>query len=246
MTQLVGMLAALAAAIARGEPFPAVADIGLAVVAGLAGVAGITMLYRGLAEGRMGVVAPTSALLAATIPVVVGFAREGVPPPVVIGGVVLAMLAVVLVTRAPGAQADHPSGIKWGLAAGLAFGCFYVAIGGLSGATAMGPLVVVRLVQAALMATVIVAWRQPWRMPGTVVWRLVGIGLLDMIGNAAFILASQTGQLAIAAVLSSLYPVTTVILAIVVLRERLTRSHVAGIALTAVAIAMIAGGSAAA
>jgi drug/metabolite transporter (DMT)-like permease len=246
VTQLVGVLAALAMAIARGEPFPTVGDIGLALVAGVCGVAGITMLYRGLAEGRMGVVAPTSALLAAVIPVVVGFARDGLPPPVVIVGILVAMLAVVLVTRSPGAQADHPSGVKWGLAAGVAFGGFYVAIGGLSGETAMGPLVVVRLIQAAVMAVVIVAWRQPWRMPSTVVWRLVGVGLLDMAGNAAFILASQTGQLAIAAVLSSLYPVTTVILAIVILRERLTRSHVVGIALTAVAIAMIAGGSAAA
>jgi drug/metabolite transporter (DMT)-like permease len=74
--------------------------------------------------------------------------------------------------------------------------------------------------------------------------RLVLVGLLDMGGNAAFILAAQTGQLAIAAVLSSLYPVVTVVLAILVLRERMTRSHVAGIALTALAIGLIAVGTA--
>jgi drug/metabolite transporter (DMT)-like permease len=90
----------------------------------------------------------------------------------------------------------------------------------------------------------IVAWRQPWRMDASIGWRLVAVGLLDMTGNAAFILATQAGQLAIAAVLSSLYPVVTVVLAITVLREHLARRHVAGIVLTAIAIALIAAGTA--
>ena len=76
--------------------------------------------------------------------------------------------------------------------------------------------------------------------------KLVVVGLLDMAGNAAFILATQAGELAIATVLASLYPVVTVMLAIVILREHLTRSHVAGIVLTAVSIALIAAGATAA
>jgi drug/metabolite transporter (DMT)-like permease len=90
----------------------------------------------------------------------------------------------------------------------------------------------------------IVVLRQPWRMSTDLLPKLVIVGVLDMVGNAAFILAAQTGQLAIAAVLSSLYPVTTVILAIAILRERVTRSHLVGIALTAVAIVLIGLGSA--
>ena len=239
------MFAALFIAIARGESFPGPADIGLAIGAGVCGMAGITMLYRGLAVGRMGVVAPVTGVIGAVIPVVVGFALEGVPPPVVIGGIVVALVAVVLVTRAPGQHPDHPSGIKWALGAGLAIGGFNLCIAGFSGDTAFGPLVIIRLLQVVLMSVVIVAWRQPWRMSRDVLPPLVGIGLLDMTGNAAFILATQTGQLAIAAVLASLYPVMTVLLAIVFLHERLNRSHVVGIALTVVAIAMIAAGSAA-
>jgi drug/metabolite transporter (DMT)-like permease len=192
----------------------------------------------------MGVVAPTTGVLSAVVPVAAGFLLEGVPQPAAIAGIALALLAVVLVTRAPGADPDRPSGIEWALLAGLAIGGFNLFVGQFSGTTALGPLVLIRLVQATVLGFVLIAFRQPWRMPRDVPPKLVGIGLLDMAGNASFILASQAGALAIAAVLSSLYPVVTVLLAIVVLREHLTRSHVAGIALTAVAIALIAAGAA--
>ncbi len=240
-----GIFGALVIALILREPFPPLADIAFAAGAGIFGMAGIAFLYRGLAVGRMGVVAPTTGVVGAAIPVVVGFAIEGIPPPVVIVGIVLAMLAVVLVTRAPGVQADHPSGVQWALAAGLAIGAFNLCIAGLSGEVAFGSLVVMRLTQAVLWPIVIVLWRQPWRLPAGVFKWLILIGLLDMAGNAFFILATQTGMLAIAAVLVSLYPVTTVLLAIVVLHERLSRTQVVGIVLTAVAITLIAGGSAA-
>jgi drug/metabolite transporter (DMT)-like permease len=244
VTQLVGMVAALAVAIARGEPVPQGPDVAWAVGAGLCGMLGITSLYRGLAVGRMGVVAPVTGVIGAVIPVVVGFALEGVPQPAAIAGIVIALVAVVLVTRAPGHHADRPSGIRWALLAGVAIGGFNVCIGQFSGAGAFSLLVIIRLLQVLIMGALIVLWRQPWRVPRDMPPKLVAIGLLDMTGNAAFILAAQAGALAIAAVLSSLYPVMTVILAIVLLRERLTRSHVFGIALTGVAIALIAAGSA--
>ena len=244
LTQVVGMIAAVAIAAGRGEPVPQGADLGWAAATGVAGVIGMTALYRGLAVGRMGVVAPTTGVLAAVIAVVVGFATESIPPPAVLAGIAAALVAVVLVTRAPGHGDGRPSGIGWALTAGIAIGLFNVCVGQFSGAGAFGPLVVIRLVQAVILGVLIVAWRQPWRMERDIVPRLVGIGLLDMAGNACFILAAQTGQLAIAAVLSSLYPVVTVLLAVTVLRERVTRSHVVGIALTAAAIVLIGAGSA--
>jgi drug/metabolite transporter (DMT)-like permease len=245
ITQAVGIFGALTIAVVLHEPFPPPQDILFAIGAGLCGMGGIAFLYRGLAVGRMGVVAPTTGVIGAVIPVVVGFALEGMPPTIVLAGIVLALVAVVLVTRAPGAQAGHPSGVQWALAAGVAIGGFNLCIAGLSGVAAWGPLVILRLTQVVLWPIVIVLWRQPWRLPTGVFKWLIVIGLLDMGGNGFFILATQTGMLAIAAVLSSLYPVTTVVLAIAVLRERLSRSHVVGIVLTAVSIAMIAAGSAA-
>ncbi len=203
---------------------------------------GITCLYRGLAVGRMGVVAPTAGVLGATIPVAFGFLVEGVPTPLTIAGIVSALVAVVLVTRAPGHGTDRPSGVKWALAAGVAIGAFNISIGQFSGDSAFGLLVFIRLLQVAVISLLIVLWRQPWRMPVDMLPKLILIGLLDMAGNGTFILATQAGELAIATVLASLYPVVTVILAIVILREHLTRSHVAGIVLTAAAIVLIAAG----
>src|SRR5262249_31922862 len=159
----------------------------------------------------------------ALIPVTVGFALEGVPPPEVIAGIGAALIAVVLVTRAPGHEDGRPSGIEWALLGGLGIGLFNVCIGQLSGEGAFAPPVLSRLGQAGILLAIIVVARQPWRMPVRRARWILLIGLLDMGGNAAFILAAQAGALAIAATLSSLYPVGTVLLAIAVLHERLTR-----------------------
>jgi drug/metabolite transporter (DMT)-like permease len=244
ITQAVGILGAFAIALLVHEPMPGPQDLAFAIATGIFGMAGIAFLYRGLAVGRMGVVAPTTGVIGALIPVVVGFAVEGVPPVIVIIGMVLAMVAVVLVTQAPGAQPGHPSGVQWALAAGLAIGGFNLCIAGLSPGSVWGSLVVIRLTQAILWPLLIILWRQPWRLTSGVFKWLIVIGMLDMAGNGFFIMATQTGMLAIAAVLSSLYPVATVLLAIVVLHERLSRSYMVGIVLTAISISMIAAGSA--
>jgi len=243
-TQLIGMVFALGVAMLRGEPAPQGMDLVWSAACGVCGVFGITALYRGLAVGRMGVVAPVTGILAALIPVTVGFATEGVPAPAVMLGIVAALAAVVLVTRAPAHDDGRSSGLTWALLAGTAIGLFNVCIGQLSDAGAFGPLVVIRLIQAAVLGVLLLVTRPAWRVETAFYGRLLVVGLLDMAGNAAFIFATQAGQLAIASVLSSLYPVVTVMLAIVLLRERLSRSHVAGIVLTAAAIVLIGAGTA--
>ena len=104
-------------------------------------------------------------------------------------------------------------------------------------------LTVIRGVQAVLVGLVVVFTRAAWRLDRRIVPLVVAVGVLDMIGNACYLLGVQAGALAIASVLSSLYPVTTVILAAVLLRERVTRDHVVGIGLAAAAIACIGFGS---
>lgn len=244
VTQLVGMAVALTIALLRREPMPQGPDVAWSIGAGLFGIVGMTSLYRGLAVGRMGVVAPTTGVIGALVPVVVGFATEGVPTPMTVVGIVTALVAVVLVTRAPGHGNDRPSGIEWAILAGLVIGGFNICIGQLSGAGTFAPLVLIRLVQTGVLVAFIVAWRQPWRMRRDDVVRLGGVGVLDMAGNVAFIGAAQAGALAVATILASLYPVVTVLLAIGVLHERVTRSHVAGIACTVAAIALITAGTA--
>ncbi len=242
---------ALVIAIAVGESAMLPADLVWSVLAAIAGGIGITALYHGLSVGRMGVVAPITAVMAALIPVGVGIVLEGVPPTPVLLGIGLAIVAVVLVSRvgdAPGAgevdDGRRDSGLRFALFGGLGLGAFSVLLAQMSDGHAFGPLALIRAVEALMLAAVIVVTRSAWRPPGRLLPAMTAVGALDMAGNAFFVLAVQAGSLAVAAVLSSLYPVTTVILATIFLHERVTRSHAIGIGLAAVAVAFIALGSA--
>jgi drug/metabolite transporter (DMT)-like permease len=241
-SQLVGTVVALALAVVRGETLPTVPDVGWSVAAGLTGGIGISALYQGLAVGRMGVVAPITGVMAALIPVAAGIAFEGLPPPLVLFGIGLAFVAVVLVSRVTDEGAG-PSGVGLALLAGTTIGLLGVAIAQISDGHVFGPLTILRASEAVLIGAVVMVGRQRWRSDRRLWPRLAGVGIMDMAGNGAFILAVQAGSLAVAAVLSSLYPVTTVVLATLFLHERVTRSHAVGIALAAVAIACIAAGS---
>ncbi|MEO8572253.1 MAG: EamA family transporter [Chloroflexota bacterium] len=236
------MLVALGLAIVTGETAPLPADLAWSVVGGLTGGIGITALYHGLAVGRMGIVAPVTGVIAALIPVVAGIVVEGVPDRLVLVGIGLAIAAVVLVSRVRD-EGSGPSGLGFALVAGVTIGAFSVAVAQLSDGHAFGPLVAIRGTEALMVAGVVVATRSAWRPERRLVPPIAAVGVLDMIGNGAFILAIQSGALAVAAVLSSLYPVTTVLLAAVVLRDRVARVHAIGIALAVAAIACIAIGS---
>ena len=217
-------------------------DLLVCVIAGLFGGVGITMLYRGLAIGRMGIVAPVTGVLAAVIPVVAGFVTQGIPPPPVVVGIVLAIVAVILVSRVAG-ESGGRDGLAEALVGGTAIGLFGVAIAQLSPGDLFADLTTIRFVQGELVVGVVLVTRAAWR-PGSLIVPLVLIGLLDTVGNALYLAAVQTGQLAIASVLSAMYPVATVILAAVVLREPITRDHSVGIGLAAAAIALISLGGA--
>ena len=241
-SQLVGTAVALILAVVRGETAPSPADLSWSVCGGLCGGIGISALYQGLAVGRMGIVAPITGVIAALIPVAAGIALEGLPAPLVLFGIGLAFVAVVLVSRV-GDERAGPSGIGLALLAGIAIGLLGVAIAQISDGHVFGPLTVLRATEALLIGAIVIVGRQAWRPPSGLWPALAGVGVMDMAGNGAFILAVQAGSLAVAAVLSSLYPVTTVVLATIVLHERVTRSHAVGIALAMAAIACIAAGS---
>ena len=243
ISQLVGLGVAVAIAALRSEPVPAPADLGWAVVAGALGVVGISFLYRGLAVGRMGIVAPVTGVLAAVIPVAAGVLLEGLPGPLVLIGIAVAVVAVVLVSRVAGEDGGR-DGLTEALVAGVAIGLFGVAIKQLGDGAVFAPLSVIRATQAALLVLFILVTRNAWRPPARLVPAIFVVGVLDMTGNGFYILAVQTGMLAVASVLSALYPVATVILATVILKERVTRDHALGIALAGIAIVCIAAGSA--
>ena len=242
LSQVVGLTAAIAIAVFRGESAPAPVGIGLSVLAGAAGSFGVASLYQGLAEGRMGVVAPVTGVLAALVPVTAGVVLQGLPTPPVTAGIVAAIAAVLLVSRS-GDERDGPSGLRFALLAGVAIGLFNVIVSRLPHGSIYWPLAILRIVEIVAFVGVIRIGGRSWRLAAPVVPSVLGIGVLDMLGNGFFVLAAQAGLLAVAAVLSSLYPVVTVILAAVVLHERVSRSHAVGIAMAAVAIGLIAAGS---
>ena len=189
----------------------------------------------------MGVVAPVTGVLSAGVPVVVGIALQGLPTTPVGVGLLLGLVAVVLVSRVPG-EAGSRSGIELALVAGLGIGSFNLLIGLLPDGSVLWPLTALRLTAVPLVAGIVIVARQPWRVPRPVIAPAALVGVFDMGGNVFFILAAQAGALAIAAVLSSLYPIVTVILAIAILHEKVTAWHAVGIATATVAVALIASG----
>lgn len=242
-SQLIGLLIAFAIAVWRAEAIPTGQDLVLCLVAGVLGGVGVTALYRALAVGRMGIVAPVTGVLAAVIPVVAGIAFQGLPGPMVLAGIGLAVAAVLLVSRVAD-EGGGRAGLTEALVAGIAIGLFGVTIAGLGKGNVFAALAVIRSVQAVLIIAAIVATRATWRPERRVLPAIAVIGVLDMAGNGLYLLAVQSGALAVASVLSALYPVVTVILAAVLLRERITRHHTVGIGMAAVAIALIGFGSA--
>lgn len=243
LAQFVGMLIAAAIAVVRTEALPTGSDLLLVLIGGVLGGIGITALYRALAVGRMGVVAPVTGVLAAVIPVAAGIVLEGLPDGLVLVGIAVAIVAVLLVSRMEDEDGGR-SGLLEAFVAGLAIGCFGIVISQISDGLVFGALTLIRVVQIALIVGVVLVTRSAWRLDRSAMPAIAAVGVLDMTGNACYLLAVQAGELAVAAVLSSLYPVTTVILAAVVLKERVTRDHAIGIGLAVVAIALIGAGSA--
>jgi drug/metabolite transporter (DMT)-like permease len=226
-----------------------VADFGWGAAAGMSGGAGLVALYRGLAHGRMGVVAPIAAGVGAVVPALFGLLTGDRPSSMAACGVLIALAAIFIVGRAPLASDGDPAtrwtdskGIPEALAAGVGFGAFFIFLSNPASDSGVWPLVGARLASLALLWVLLAV------LPGTVSIRaetsplIVGAGLLDIVANALFLYATRGGLLTIVAVLSSLYPAATVLLARVLLREGLSRSQVGGVALAVVGIALMAAG----
>ncbi len=222
------------------QPAPLPIDLGYGVLAGICGSLGLVGLYTALSQGRMGVVAPVAAVVTAVIPLTVGFFLEGAPPVQQGGGFILALLAVWFLSRSSAEFNVAPRDLLLPAAAGVGFGLFFIFIDRVSTGTVLWPLIAARLGSIVIMAVWSLA-RRPFTAPS---WRqlpliaLAGVG--DTGGNAFFALAAQAGRLDIASVLSSLYPAATVLLAWLVLKERLGLKQWIGVALALVALLLIA------
>lgn len=216
--------------------------IGWGAAAGVAGGFGVLFLYRGLSRGRMSVVAPITALAAAGLPVLYGIVEGERPTALAIGGVVLGLVSIWLISmssEAETAEVATTSGVADGLIAGSGFGVFFILLDRAPGGSGMWPLLGTRAGSLTFVGLLLLARRERLQgsketLPGT-----AAAGLLDLTANILYILAARTGLLAIAAVLTSLYPAGTVLLARVFLREKLTRVQIVGLLIGGAGVVMI-------
>ena len=242
LSQVVGLAAALTWVVASGDGFPGWPATAWAAAAGASGCVGIGTLYRGMAIGAMGIVAPISAV-AAVIPFTVGIASGERPSALQVIGILLALVGVGVASREPshkgGGRAD---GIGLALMAALAFGLYFVFADRAADASipyAVATARGVSLLLALVAALVVGASLRPGRasLPALAV-----VGLCDVGANMLFSLATTRGFLSVISVLSALYPIATVVLAALVLRERVSAVQRLGVAGALVGAAMITAG----
>jgi drug/metabolite transporter (DMT)-like permease len=221
-----------------GEPIPPLQDCLWGGAAGLAGAVGLLLLYRALAEGRMSVAAPVSALLAAALPVLVGIFRDGNPGAWVLFGFLLALVAVWLISGGEGFTIGF-NDLRQPVVAGIFFGAFFIFLERASQTSLLWPLLAIRLVSITGMLGYATITRQAWVPKRESLIPIILSSIFDTIGNAAYALSARTGRLDVAAVLSSLYPGATVLLAWVFLKENISRIQTLGILLALGAIVLL-------
>ncbi len=226
-----------------------------AVLAGVGTAVGTGFLYRGLASGRMGVVAPISAVGTALVPVVVGIATGDRLSWIVYLGVAAALPGLWLVStaatstdstpRVPNPDAHGPSraaGLRDGGAAGLGFGVLLVALGQVPSGAGLWPLAACQATSVPVLIAIAVGLRAAWK-PGDRASRLALLtGPIGTLATAAFLLAAQHGYLAVAGIITSLYPASTILLATAILHERIQLLQAIGLGLCGIAVACVAAG----
>ncbi|MBV8194007.1 MAG: EamA family transporter [Candidatus Dormibacteraeota bacterium] len=232
---LAGM--AVAAAIAGGTVTPA--DLGFGALAGVAGGAGVAMLYRGLAGGTMSLVSPITGVIAVVVPVVAGVLFGERPAAVQYGGIAVAVIAVALLSGGPRQRRLDRRSLVLAIGAGIGFGIFFVALARTSAAANLWPVVAARGASVTALVLLSAALRRAPRVTPADARVVVGAGVLDVAANALYLVAVHGGLLSIVAVLASLYPVATVLCSLLFLGERLRSAQLAGVAAALGAVVLI-------
>ena len=219
-------------------------DIVWGALGGLAGAVGLVLLYRGLAIGTMSVVAPITALGAAVIPVAWGLASGERPEVWALVGAALALVAIYLVSQPTQieelASRWRGAGLPEAIGAGFGFGVFFILLAETASESGLLPLVAARVASVSVLGVLTVALGRRLWLSGTGLRLALGAGLFDAGADALFLAAARTGLLSLVAVLSALYPASTILLARVVLHERIGRVQQLGLAAGLAGIVLIA------
>lgn len=241
-SHVLGLLLLLSAAPLVGGSVTA-GDLLIGALGGLGGAAGVGLLYKGLSVGQMSVVAPITALLSAAVPVVAGFIEGERPSVGVTVGMAAALVAIMLVA-AEGNGSLRPSdlrGVGFALGAGLGFGLFFVALSHTGSDSGLWPLVAARVASVTAVGGLALIGRVARSAPRGEARSFTAVaGALDAAANVLYLLAVREGLLSVVSVLAALYPVSTVVLARVVLKERFATVQRIGIAIALPAAILMA------
>jgi drug/metabolite transporter (DMT)-like permease len=230
----------IAALLVSGSPTGS--DIAYGALAGLGGGFGVAFLYRGLSTARMGVVAPLSAIGTALIPVIVGFAQGDRPSRYVVLGIVCAFPAIALISRVADDNPGHRGGVVDGVLAGLGFGMLFVFLGQVGDDAGLFPLAASQVTSVLAVIVTATVLRQTWVPRSRGAWSASMMGPLGATAQGSFLYATHHGLLSVVSVISSLYPASTVLLAAVVLREKIHGWQGVGLVFAALAVALVAAG----
>jgi drug/metabolite transporter (DMT)-like permease len=242
VSQAIGLLGVAAWVVVTREPFPGVVALLPAVGAGVAGLVGLGALYRGLAIGAMAIVAPISAA-SPLVPLAVDAARGTVPSALQWLGIALVLTGIATLSRERGgAGGGLAAGVGLALVAALGFGTFVVGIDVAADESAPWAVVVARSASVALAVVAALVTSTSLRPPVALLPALVAIGVFDTGANVFVALATTHGAAGIVAVLSALYPVVTIVLARIVLVERINASRRLGGAAALGGAALVAAG----
>jgi uncharacterized membrane protein len=240
--EAMGLLLLLAGAAVFSAPIPAGGALAWSAAAGAAGGLGMMILYRALAEGRMSIAGPISALMATLLPVIAGALTEGITSGTKYAGFALALIAIWLVSRhedSPRELRLHLADLRLPLLAGACFGTYFILMNRGSQEATLWPIIVARAAGTVLVFFFALAKGQAG-IPAGRLWPLVILNSAgDVGGNIFFVLAGQAGRLDVASVASSLYPGMTVLLAATILHEHLNRPQWAGVALALASIVLM-------
>jgi len=218
---------------------PTGSSLAWGALSGVGSGLGILFLYRGLAQGRMTVVAPVAGILTALIPAVVGLALGNRPGFIALAGMVIALPAVALVSRQTGGGLSRSSGVPEALIAGVCFAVLFIALDRAGTHSGTWPLVSGQLVAMLVIGAAAIQGRavpMDWRRLAPLA---MAAGVLGGVGNILFLSATGRGELAVVAVMASLYPAVTVLLARVGLGERMVAIQKVGLLMAAVAVVLI-------
>jgi len=220
------------------ESLPPTQDLLWGCVAGVGGGIGLALLYSALASGQMSIASPVSALVAAGLPVLVGAFSDGLPRIVTLSGFALALAAVWLISGGVSVKLQIEK-ISLPLLSGVCFAAFFIFLDKGSGQSILWPLAATRVASITSLLSFSIITRQPW-IPTRESWiPIIASSLLDSAGNALYAMSARMGRMDVAAVLGSLYPGSTVLLAWFILKERVSPLQMLGILVALAAILLI-------